>query len=150
MQPPAGSTMPGCGTAGPGLDRSGNGNGFAVTNVAAGSLIGDAGLFNGIDAAGEMASCAWLEALELTACTLQAWVATDAAAIGQNRGVFVAGPRLGRGSEQSLALYQRASNATGSVVENWFFNVSTGNGTGAATSRAGSSARRIGRRRCRS
>lgn len=113
-----------------GIDRSGNGRDFSVTSIAGDVLVGDAGRFDGAVAAGTMPSCAWLEELGLTACTLQAWVTTDISAIGQNRGVFLAGPRQGRGAEQSLALYQRASNATGSVVENWLFNVSTGDGSG--------------------
>jgi hypothetical protein len=113
-----------------GADRTGNGHDFAMANVEAGVLVGQAGRFNGTDGAGEMASCAWLDDLQLTACTLQVWATTDPAAIGQNRGVLLAGLRVGRAAEQSLALYQRASNATGSVVNNWFFNVSTGDGSG--------------------
>ena len=106
-----------------GSDRTGNGRALTPSGVAAGSLIGDCGRFNGAAVASQ-ASPSWLN--NNAAITVQALIRPDAAMVGSSHGVLAQGAMNGADASAGLILQYLASNAGASNVVHFKIRCSDG------------------------
>ena len=93
-----------------GADRSGANRALTPTGIGTGALLGDAGAYSGTSVASR-ADATFLSGV--SALTVQAVVAPDAAMVGSSHGILAQGPMNGSDASAGLALQYLASSADG-------------------------------------
>jgi hypothetical protein len=76
-----------------GEDFSGNARTLTPSNITAGTLIGDAGDYNGTNSVAILADAGFFSGL--TGCTIHGWIHPDASAIGTDKGIISQGTITG-------------------------------------------------------
>lgn len=111
-----------------GVDRTGNNNGLAMTDVVASPIFnGNAGVYNGTTSQGLFANPTWFGGW--AALSVQASYRMDNDAIGQNRGVVIQGTPNTSGASQGVAFYMREASS-GQITNPLFSNFSTNGAAG--------------------
>lgn len=95
-----------------GSDATGGGRDLIAGGVAAGSLLGDAALFDG-DGNLMIANTDWLA--DLSAITVQALVKPDASMVGTTNGILVQGSPDSNGASEGIMIRYLASTSTGAA-----------------------------------
>lgn len=108
-----------------GVDLTGQGRSFTPANVTSGTLIGDAGLYNGTTSRAQLAS--FIAANGLSALTVEAWIAPG---VTPNGPILSSGPSSATGDPAlGFVLGYNNPGAAGGVANTVAFKLETSAGT---------------------